>query len=204
MPAVTTPATGLAVGQIGFDINTIRFAVSLKDLSSPQISAHIHGPAGTDANAPVLFTLPNGDFTDFPVTLTAQQGRDLRDGLLYIDVHTQNHPDGEIRGQVPKLRFIRDVLTIALDDGTITRAQALRFVAEDIDFRQAELNRAFVLMEYFGYLRRNPSDPPDNDGLSGYNFWLNKLDSFNGDFIKAEMVKAFINSTEYRRRFGPP
>jgi len=65
-----------------------------------------------------------------------------------------------------------------------------------------ETNRAFVLMEYFGYLRRNPDDPPDNN-LNGYNFWLNKLNQFNGNFVDAEMVKAFITSAEYRRRFGP-
>ena len=39
--------------------------------------------------------------------------------------------------------------------------------------------------------------------MSGYNFWLAKLNQFNGDFVKAEMVKAFITSTEYRKRFGP-
>jgi len=51
-------------------------------------------------------------------------------------------------------------------------------------------------------LRRNPDDPPDND-LGGYNFWLTKLNQFNGNFIEAEMVKAFITSPEYRQRFGP-
>ena len=56
-------------------------------------------------------------------------------------------------------------------------------------------------MQYFGYLRRNPDDAPDHD-LSGFNFWLGKLDQFNGNFVNAEMVKAFINSSEYRRRFG--
>jgi len=57
-------------------------------------------------------------------------------------------------------------------------------------------------MEYFGYLRRNPNDPPDNN-FNGYDFWLNKLNQFNGDFLRAEMVKAFISSAEYRQRFGP-
>ena len=56
-------------------------------------------------------------------------------------------------------------------------------------------------MEYFGNLRRNPNDPPDAD-FGGFNFWLNKLNSFNGDFRAAEMVKAFISSIEYRQRFG--
>jgi uncharacterized repeat protein (TIGR01451 family) len=84
------------------------------------------------------------------------------------------------------------------------RARALRRVAENLLLVQQETNRAFVLMEYFGYLRRNPNDVPE-PGLNfdGYNFWLNKLNQFNGNFINAEMVKAFIVSTEYRQRFGP-
>lgn len=82
------------------------------------------------------------------------------------------------------------------------RAQVLRAVAEDPDLKSAELNKAFVLMQYFGYLRRNPNDPP-NSNFDGYNFWLGKLNQFNGDFVAAEMVKAFITSIEYRQRFGP-
>jgi Tol biopolymer transport system component len=83
------------------------------------------------------------------------------------------------------------------------RARVLRRVAENAAVAQQEFNRAFVLMEYFGYLRRNPNDAPDSD-FSGYDFWLNKLNQFNGDFQKAEMVKAFITSAEYRKRFGQP
>jgi hypothetical protein len=59
-----------------------------------------------------------------------------------------------------------------------------------------------VLTEYFGHLRRDPDPAPDAD-FSGYNFWLQKLDSSGGDFQKAEMVKAFINSDEYGHGFGP-
>jgi hypothetical protein len=80
------------------------------------------------------------------------------------------------------------------------RARVLRRVAENPTLAQQEFNRAFVLMQYFGYLRRNPNDAPDLN-FDGYNFWLNKLNSFNGDFHQAEMVKAFISSIEYRRRF---
>jgi len=71
-----------------------------------------------------------------------------------------------------------------------------------VDLVTAEFNRAFVLMQYFGYLRRNPNDAPDSN-FDGYNFWLNKLNTFNGNFAQAEMVKAFIAADEYRRRFGP-
>ncbi|MET0626547.1 MAG: PQQ-dependent sugar dehydrogenase [Pyrinomonadaceae bacterium] len=95
----------------------------------------------------------------------------------------------------------REALIAALDAGTKTRARVLLDVADNAAFKQQEFNRAFVLMEYFGYLRRNPDDPPDAD-LSGYNFWLSKLSQFNGDYIAAEMVKAFITSAEYRKRFG--
>lgn len=96
----------------------------------------------------------------------------------------------------------RDQLVNELSSGAKTRAQVLRAVAENAEFTRANFNRAFVLMQYFGYLRRNPNDFPDNN-FGGYNFWLTKLDQINGNFVQAEMVKAFITSTEYRQRFGP-
>jgi hypothetical protein len=80
------------------------------------------------------------------------------------------------------------------------RASVLRAVAENPTLHQREFNKAFVLMQYFGYLKRNPDDLPDAD-FTGYSFWLSKLNQFNGDFAGAEMVKAFISSTEYRTRF---
>jgi pimeloyl-ACP methyl ester carboxylesterase len=89
-----------------------------------------------------------------------------------------------------------------LSTGAKTRAQVLRAIAEHPNLINAEFNRAFVLMQFFGYLRRNPNDPQDTD-YSGYDFWLTKLNQFNGNFQNAEMVKAFIVSGEYRNRFGP-
>jgi hypothetical protein len=84
------------------------------------------------------------------------------------------------------------------------RARALRRVAENTIFTQQEFNRAFVLMEYCGYLRRNPDDAPEpTRDYTGYDFWLTKLNQFNGNYIASEMVKAFISSDEYRKRFGP-
>ena len=86
--------------------------------------------------------------------------------------------------------------------GVLARARAVRRVAENTTLNVQESNRAFVLMQYFGYLRRNPNDASDSD-YSGYEFWLTKLNGFDGNFVNAEMVKAFITSTEYRQRFGP-
>ena len=104
---------------------------------------------------------------------------------------------GNPLSQTERNQLISDLTTAAK-----TRAQVLRAVAENQTLVDAEFNRAFVLMQYFGYLRRNPNAAPDVD-YSGYNFWLAKLNNFNGDFFNAEMVKAFIQSTEYRQRFGP-
>ncbi len=89
----------------------------------------------------------------------------------------------------------------ASSDDAAKRARVLRTVAENATLQRRESDRAFVLMQFFGYLRRNPNDALDTD-YTGYDFWLQKLGQFNGNFIQAEMVKAFVTSTEYRQRFG--
>jgi hypothetical protein len=88
----------------------------------------------------------------------------------------------------------RDALINGLNAGTETRATVLRKVAEKPSFKQAQFIRIFVLMQYFGYLKRDPD--------AGFDFWFNKLVSFGGNFVNAEMVKAFLASLEYRGRFG--
>jgi hypothetical protein len=75
-----------------------------------------------------------------------------------------------------------------------SRALVVRALADEGAFKQAEYNAAFVLAEYFGYLRRNPDQ-------RGYEFWLNVLN--NGDPGNYRgMVCAFINTAEYQRRFS--
>ena len=88
----------------------------------------------------------------------------------------------------------RNALVNGMNSGSLTRAGVLRQVAENEGFVNAKHNEMFVMMEYFGYLRRDPD-------ASGYAFWLNKLNQFNGNFEQAEMVKAFIVSGEFRSRF---
>ena len=94
----------------------------------------------------------------------------------------------------------RAALVEGLNSGAETRATVLRKVADNAEFRGREQNPAFVLMQYFGYLHRNPDEGADSD-LSGFNFWLKKLEDNGGDFHRAEMVRAFIEATEYRGRF---
>jgi len=203
VPPNSSTATGVAILRQRIAPFQVYVSLYLNGLSSAETDAHIHGPAAANENAGIIFALPGGSFANFENQLSSVRLNDLSGGQLYVDVHTTNFPNGEIRGQFPHNLFVPDMLIRSLDDGIITRAQALRLTAESEYFQLNELNRAFVLMEYFGYLRRNPNDAPDNN-LNGYNYWLNKLNSFNGDYIKSEMVKAFITSTEYRSRFGPP
>jgi hypothetical protein len=94
------------------------------------------------------------------------------------------------------------------------RAKGIRAVIDTGAVYNAQYNPAFVLMQYFGYLRRNPNNAPDGD-YSGYDYWLAKMNNFSvpGEDVRdanvavarvnrAEIVRAFIVSTEYRGRFG--
>lgn len=99
--------------------------------------------------------------------------------------------------QIPESSYTsaeRDALVNGLVAGTLTRANVLQQVAEDNWFVAAKFSEQFVLMEYFGYLRRDPDE-------RGYQFWLAKLNEFNGNFEQAQMVEAFLISIEYRQRF---
>jgi hypothetical protein len=126
--------------------------------------------------------------TAFPVNMSAAE---------FVDKLNLNA--GSVLTQLERDQLVMQLG--AASDQTIGRAAVLQQIAEHDLLRQREFNRAFVLMQYFGYLRRNPSDPQDTD-FSGWKFWLDKLNQFNGNFVEAEMVKAFITSGEYRSRFN--
>jgi uncharacterized protein (TIGR03118 family) len=128
-------------------------------------------------------------------TTLAAQLSNLREGRAYVNFHTSQFPGGEIRGNIPAATAFRDSLVAGLNGATETRATVLRKVSEAQELKDLNYNRAFVTMEYFGYLRRDPD-------ASGFNFWLNKLNAANGDFVASEMVKSFLVSGEYRQRFG--
>jgi uncharacterized protein (TIGR03118 family) len=134
---------------------------------------------------------PEGNGTTLPAQLTH-----LREGRAYINFHTAEFTGGEIRGNLPAADACRNSLVAGLNSATETRATVLRKISEQQELRERDFSAAFVIMEYFGYLRRDPD-------TAGFNFWLNQLNAQNGDFIRAELVKAFLASSEYRQRFGP-
>jgi len=173
----------------------VKFSDFIKDTQALAKGVQV-GATGWEAQleankqAYVLAFVQRGDFlTAFPNSMTAQE---------FVDKLEMNA--GMVLSPLEKVN-LRAILGATPSDVT-KRAQVLRAVADDADLRNAEFNKAFVLMQYFGYLRRNPNDAPDFN-FSGYDFWLNKLNAFNGNYITAEMVKAFISSLEYRQRFGP-
>ena len=78
----------------------------------------------------------------------------------------------------------------------------LRAMAEDADFHLAETNKAFVLIQYFGYLRRSPDDLPDT-GFGGWQFWLDKLNQFGGDYHRAGVTTCDSHTIWCRRARRP-
>ncbi|HEX8069805.1 MAG TPA: protease pro-enzyme activation domain-containing protein [Pyrinomonadaceae bacterium] len=121
--------------------------------------------------------LPNSDYVQ------ALMGRA---GLTQVTTPDPANPDG-----ATKVTLTSVELTNRLNSNTLTRAQVFRAIADSDQVGAAEFNNAFVAMQYYGYLRRKPEP-------TGFNAWLQVLRS--GDI--RTMVNGFLNSAEYRLRFG--
>jgi hypothetical protein len=99
VPPTNSTGGGSATLLLSPDETEARVSLNFDGLSSGETAAHIHGPAGPGVSAPVLFPLPLGQVSDFQIMLTPSQVQNLKDGLIYINVHTNNFTSGEIRGQ---------------------------------------------------------------------------------------------------------
>ena len=88
----------------------------------------------------------------------------------------------------------KTALIAALGSGQMTRGEVLRNIVESQVVADRFFNRAFVAMQYFGYLRRDPD-------TVGFQNWLDTLNADPGNF--RHMIFGFLFSTEYRQRFGP-
>jgi uncharacterized repeat protein (TIGR01451 family) len=99
VPPNNSTGTGTATLMLSPDEQTARLALNFSGLSNSQTTAHIHGPGAPGVSAGVLFPLPNGNLSDFVIGLSATDVQNLKNGLLYINVHSSNFPSGEIRGQ---------------------------------------------------------------------------------------------------------
>jgi hypothetical protein len=110
-----------------------------------------------------------------------------RYGLTAINTNDPANFDGDAL-----VRLTRDELVAALNTQRMTRAQVLRAIVQSREVDAAEYNGAFVAMQYYGYLRRAPEQ-------SGYDAWLRVINRGDGYRV---MVNGFMNSSEYRLRFG--
>jgi uncharacterized repeat protein (TIGR01451 family) len=99
VPPTNSTATGTATLLLSPDETEGRVSLNFSGLTTSETVAHIHGPASLGVSAPALFPLPLGQVDDFQISLTASQVQDLKNGLFYINVHSMNFPNGEIRGQ---------------------------------------------------------------------------------------------------------
>lgn len=95
----------------------------------------------------------------------------------------------------PDQRLPRFILVVSLSSALRNRTDILLRVAQSPEVNAVEFNGAFVAMQYFGYLRRDAEE-------TGYVAWLNYLNAHPGDY--RTMVNGFLNSQEYRLRFGAP
>jgi CHRD domain len=105
VPAVDTPAKGTA--KLSFDPATrvVTWTVTYSGLSGPATMAHFHGPAAKGENGGVqIWLTEKGKPVESPIkgraTLTPEQAKDFASGKWYVNVHTEQHPGGEIRGYV--------------------------------------------------------------------------------------------------------
>jgi uncharacterized repeat protein (TIGR01451 family) len=87
----------------------------------------------------------------------------------------------------------RQTWITALTNGSMTRGQVLRALVESTEVYQKYYNEAFVIMQYFGYLRRSAD--------ISYLNWIQTMSQTGGDY--RIMINGFLNSAEYRQRFGP-
>ena len=108
--------------------------------------------------------------------------------LTQITTPDPQQPDG-----TQKVTLTANDLINRLNNMTLTRAQVFRAISDSDQVVAAEFNNAFVAMEYYGYLRRKPD-------MAGFQAWLQVL--LGGD--TRTMINGFVNSPEYRLRFGAP
>jgi len=85
------------------------------------------------------------------------------------------------------------VATLTTSNTAANRALVLRQLVESSELYNKYYNEAFVIMQYFGYLRRTAD--------ASYLSWIQTMNTNGGDY--RVMINGFMNSAEYRRRFGP-
>lgn len=104
-PPVASPSQGVAFLTLNKTISTLCYAISYSPLAGAEIHAHFHGPGSPGVAAGILHNIspspsPLGSPKNGCVVLSKDQIKQLKKGLIYINIHSTAAPNGEIRGQV--------------------------------------------------------------------------------------------------------
>ncbi|RYZ00891.1 MAG: CHRD domain-containing protein, partial [Comamonadaceae bacterium] len=103
VPPVATAATGQARLHYDSRSQVLDWSVSHSGVDGRVTAAHLHGPAGPGQVAAIVIPL-SGNLDAPPIRgrlrITPEQFEQLRSGQWYVDLHTRQHPQGELRGQL--------------------------------------------------------------------------------------------------------
>ena len=184
VPPTSGVSAGRGVCQIVLNTAQTQITVSCtySNLTSNLVSGHIHGPASPGTNAGVLFGFTqatggtSGTFTSGPFTLTAAQLASLRDKQLYVNLHSQQFPGGEIRGQIKQTTTVYDADGDGRTDLTVFRQSQNTF------YMQYSINGSFQFAQLGSGTGDNhlPNHASDFDGDGRFDPLLIKLNQTTG------------------------
>lgn len=101
VPPNDSDASGTAEATLDTEAMTLSYSIVFEGLSGPVIGAHLHGPVGEGANAGILIPFETKESPIEGTTeVTDAQVQDILGGLTYVNIHTDQHPGGELRGQL--------------------------------------------------------------------------------------------------------
>lgn len=139
-----SPASGYATFRLSGDEKTGVLKFVYSNLTTPETSAHIHGPADPGQNGGILFDLDTSpkqadgsfewQFTNVGAVTVPQIIGALKTGRLYINIHSSRYPAGEIRGHFGLINgsqnFTPPPAALPLPSGTPTLRDASRFLTQ--------------------------------------------------------------------------
>lgn len=197
--AANTPASGSATIVLAPDGLSAKISLNFTNLTTMQTAAHIHGPADPGTSAPALYSVPMGSFGDelwiFEPTgalSTADQIDALKTGRLYINVHSTNYPNGEIRGQfrITAAGGVEPPIPNPPPPGPPTAARAHRFLQQATMGANPTLVAQVQSIGYDAFLEQQFAAP-----ISSYTAFVDAAPTTNdGDRLGALRSRFFMNA----------
>ncbi|GAB5506183.1 MAG: CHRD domain-containing protein [Rhizobiaceae bacterium] len=103
VPPNDSGASGSAQATLDTETGKLTYKIMFEDLSGPVMGAHLHGPVGESGNAGILVPFESGESPiEGEVQLSETQIGDVTGGLSYVNIHTEQYPGGELRGQLKR------------------------------------------------------------------------------------------------------